>query len=467
MTQPGTAGNPLRVAIIGAGPTGFYTAEHLLKQTNLSVEIDLFDRVPTPFGLVRAGVAPDHLKIKTVTAVFDKTATHPHVRFYGNVEIGKHLTVDELKMHYHQIVYTTGAQTDRRMDIPGEDLAGSHPATDFVAWYNGHPDYRDLQFDLSQEAAAVVGIGNVAIDVARILCRTPDELLKSDIADYALEALRHSRVRTVYVLGRRGPVQAAFSNPEIREVGEMADVDVIVPPAEVTLDPLSQAELDRNNDRTLFRKVEILQEYGRHEPTGKSRRLIFRFLVSPTALEGDETGHVKMMRLAHNKLVATDPATLRPKATGETEEIPVGLVFRSVGYRGVPVPGVPFKESWGVILNQKGRVLNPETQQPQVGEYTAGWIKRGPNGVIGTNKPDAVETVMCMLEDLAHGQTLTPTRPDVAALAELIEARQPDYFSYVDWQRLNEMELRRGQEQGRPRVKFTSVAEMLAALGRA
>ena len=313
----------------------------------------------------------------------------------------------------------------------------------------------------------MVGIGNVAIDVARILCRTPEELLKSDIADYALEALRASRVRTVYILGRRGPVQAAFTNPEIKEVGEMADVDVIVLPAEVTLDPLSQAELDRNNDRTLFRKVEILQEYARHEPTGKARRLIFRFLVSPTELIGDEHGQVKTMRLVHNKLVATDTGTLRPKATGETEEIAVGLVFRSVGYRGVPVPGVPFKDSWGVILNQMGRVLNPETQQPQVGEYTAGWIKRGPNGVIGTNKPDAVETVTCMLEDLAQGLTLTPAQPEVAAMADLVKARAPNYFSYADWQRLNELELSRGQEQGRPRLKFTSVDEMLAALGRA
>ncbi len=467
MTQPGTAGHPLRVAIIGAGPTGFYTAEHLLKQANLAVEIDLFDRVPTPFGLVRAGVAPDHLKIKSVTAVFDKIGVNPHVRFYGNVEIGKHISVEELKAHYHQIVYTTGAQTDRRMEIAGEDLAGSYPATDFVAWYNGHPDYRDRQFDLSHEAAAVVGVGNVAMDVARILTRTPAELIASDIADHALEALRHSRVHTVYVLGRRGPVQAAFTNPEIKEVGEMSDVDVIVPPDEVALDPLSRAELETSNDRTLLRKVEILQEYSRATPKGRSRRLVFRFLVSPTELLSDEQGRVRAVRLVHNRLVTTETGTLRPKPTDRFEEIPVGLVFRSVGYRGVQVPGVPFKESWGVILNQKGRVLNPQTQQPQVGEYTAGWIKRGPSGVIGTNKPDAVETVNGMLEDLAQGRTLTPAAPAVGDMAELIQARQPDFFSYADWQRLDEMERRRGQEQGRPRLKFTRVAEMLAALGRA
>jgi len=466
MAQVGTSTNPLRVAIMGAGPTGFYAAGHLLKQEDLVVEIDMFDRLPTPFGLVRFGVAPDHQKIKSVTKVFHKIASQPNFRFYGNVELGRDVTLSDLRAHYHQIFYATGAQSDRRMGIPGEDLQGSHPATEFVAWYNGHPDFRNHSFDLSQERAAVVGVGNVAVDVARILCRTPEELAKSDIADYALEALAQSRVREVYLLGRRGPSQAAFTTPEIKEMGELADADVLTLPGEVALDALSQAALERNPDQATLKKVEILQGYALRKASEKSRKLTIRFLVSPVELIGDEAGQVVAMRLVKNVLYATEAGTLRPKHTDQFEEVPVGLVFRSVGYRGLPLAGVPFNESWAVILNQKGRVIQPDTQQPVRGEYTGGWIKRGPTGVIGTNKPDAAETVTCMLEDLAEGLILDPSRPEVAAAEELVRERQPHYFSYADWLRLDELEISRGQAVGRPRVKFTAVEEMLAALGR-
>jgi ferredoxin/flavodoxin---NADP+ reductase len=263
----GTAARPLRVAIVGAGPTGFYVADHLLRNEGVVVAVDVFDRLPTPYGLVRLGVAPDHQKIKFVTNAFDKVAAGRRFRFYGGVEFGKHVTLADLKAHYHQIVFCTGAQTDRRMGIPGEDLAGSHPATEFVAWYNGHPDYRDCVFDLSQESVAVVGVGNVAVDVVRILCRTPEELAVTDIADYALEALRKSRVKEVYLLGRRGPAQAAFTNPEIRELGELADADITADPPEVELDPLSRAAVERSQDRATLKKVEILREYARRAPT--------------------------------------------------------------------------------------------------------------------------------------------------------------------------------------------------------
>jgi ferredoxin--NADP+ reductase len=466
MAQIGTEAQPLRVAIIGSGPTGFYAADHLFKQPGLVVQVDTYDRLPTPFGLVRLGVAPDHQKIKSVTAIFDKVAEHPNFHFFGNVEFGQDIHLADLREHYHQIIFTTGAQTDRRMGIPGEDLIGSHPATEFVAWYNGHPDFRNCQFDLSQERVAVVGVGNVAVDVARILCRTPAELAKTDIADYALEALSQSRVKEVHLLGRRGPVQAAFTNPEIKELGEMEDADIMTLPEEVQLDPLSQAELDRSNDRTTMKKVEILQGYATRPDMGKTRQLVVRFLVSPVELSGDEAGRVVKMRLVKNKLYTTPAGTLRPEPTDEFEELPVGLVFRSVGYRGVPLPGVPFNDKWGVILNEKGRVLNPDSQEPVVGEYTAGWIKRGPSGVIGTNKPDALETVQCMMEDLANGQTFQPAHPRLAAIETLIQERQPNYFTYADWLRLNELEVARGREQGRPRVKFTRVEDMLAALGR-
>jgi ferredoxin/flavodoxin---NADP+ reductase len=466
LARPGTETAPLRVAIIGAGPTGFYAADHLLKQPNLVVEVDLFDRVPTPHGLVRAGVAPDHQKIKSVTAAFDKVAAHPRFRFFGSVEFGRDVAAADLRRHYHQILYSTGAQTDRRMGIPGEDLEGSHPATEFVAWYNGHPDYRDFQFDLSEERAAVVGVGNVAVDVARVLCRSPEELAATDIADYALEALRKSRIKEVYLLGRRGPAQAAFTNPEIRELGELADADVAVVPEEVELDPLSRAALEQKPDRTTAKKVEILQGYALRKPSGKSKRLIIRFLVSPVELIGNDAGRVVAMKLVRNRLEATATGTLTPRPTGQFEEIPVGLVFRSVGYKGVPLPDVPFHESWGVILNDKGRVLDPDTRQPIVGEYTAGWIKRGPSGVIGTNKPDALETVECMMEDLAAGRVLEPAEPHADAVLALIRQRQPRHFTYPDWLKLDEIEVSRGRAAGRPRVKFTRVEDMHSALGR-
>lgn len=466
MSQVGTETNPLRVAIIGAGPAGFYTAEHLFKRKDMVVQVDLYDRLPTPYGLVRNGVAPDHQKIKSVTKVFDKTAEKPGFRFFGNVELGKDVTVEELRNYYHQIVYTTGAQTDRSLDIPGEDLQGSHPATEFVAWYNGHPDYRHLEYDLSQERAAVVGVGNVAVDVVRILSRTPEELAKTDIADYALEALRHSNIKEVYMLGRRGPAQAAYTAPEVKELGELDDADVVVPPAEAELDPLSKAALAGSVDRGTTRIVEIVQGYAGRQPTGKSRKLILRFLVSPVELIGDEHGQVKALRLVKNELYATDAGSLRPRPTGEYEEIPVGLVFRSIGYLGVRLPGVPFHEKWGVILNEKGRVIDPDSKQPLPGEYTAGWIKRGPSGVIGTNKPDAAETADCMLEDAANGCTLTPSQPDPAAIEQLIHQRQPNYFSYADWKQQDEQEVANGEPLGRPRLKFTSVEEMLAAVGK-
>src|SRR5437899_1933588 len=341
MAQAGTQAQPLRVAIIGAGPTGYYAADHLLRQDRVTVEVDMFDRLPTPYGLVRLGVAPDHQKIKFVTNAFDKVAANPRFRFYGGVEFGKDVMLADLQAHYHQIVYCTGAQTDRRIGIPGEDLTGSHPATEFVAWYNGHPDYRDCAFDLSQESVAVVGVGNVAVDVARILCRTPEELATTDIADYALEALRKSRVKEVYLLGRRGPAQAAFTNPEVRELGELADADVVALPEEVELDPLSRAAVERSQDRATLKKVEILKEYARRQPTGKSRRLVLRFLVSPVELIGDDAGRVTAMRLVRNELYATSTGALQPRATDQFENLPVGLVFRSVGYRRVPLPGAP------------------------------------------------------------------------------------------------------------------------------
>ena len=466
MPPIGTETSPLRVAIVGSGPAAFYAADHLLKHEGLHVEIDMFERLPIPYGLVRFGVAPDHPKIKSVTKIFAKVAAQPRFRFYGYVELGKDIDVSDLRKHYHQILYATGAQTDRQMGIPGEDLHGSHAATEFVGWYNGHPDFRDHQFDLSQERVAIVGVGNVAVDVARILCLTPDELATTDIAGHALEALRKSRVKEVYLLGRRGPAQAAFTNPEIKELGNMADADIFVLPEEAQLDDVSRAALEAGADRATRKKVEILQAYAARKPAATSRRLTIRFLVSPVELIGNAAGRVVAMRLVKNALQASAAGTLSPKATDHFEELSVGLVFRSVGYRGAALPGVPFNERWGVILNENGRVMDSDTQRPVVGEYCSGWIKRGPTGVIGTNKSDSVETVSCMLEDLAEGSILRPSAPQASAMEELVRERQPQFLSFADWLRLDEIEVEHGRAQGRPRDKFTRIEDMLAAIAR-
>jgi ferredoxin--NADP+ reductase len=464
--RPGTPERPLRVAIVGAGPAGYYAADALLRQDEVVVDVDMFDRLPTPYGLVRLGVAPDHQKIKNVTTTFDKIAAHPRFRFFGCVELGRDISADDLRRHYHQIVYCTGAQTDRRMGIPGEDLKNSHPATELVAWYNGHPDYRDCQFDLTQERVAIVGVGNVAVDVARILCRSTEELARTDIAEDALEALAQSQVKEVYLLGRRGPAQAAFTNPEIKELGELPYADIAVRPDEVELDPVSREALERDPDRATRKKVEILQEFARRPPTGKPRRLTLRFLVSPVALLGDEAGRVRAIRLVRNRLSATDTGSPAAKPTGEFEDLPAGLIFRSVGYHGLPLAAVPFHEASGVVPNVRGRVIDPATSRPRVGEYVAGWIKRGPTGVIGTNKPDAAETVACMMEDHGQDRVLAPSAPGAGAVEQLVRERQTECVSYDDWRRLDELEIARGRPHGRPRVKFTRVKDMLAALGR-
>ena len=459
MSDVGTQSNPLRVAIIGSGPSGFYTVSNLLKQTGLVVEMDMFDRLPTPYGLVRAGVAPDHQKDKSVTRAYEKSANTEGFRFFGNVEYGTHIHMADLEKHYHQVMFTTGSPFDRNLGVPGENLGGSHSATEFVAWYNGHPDFADRTFDLSQENVVVVGIGNVAMDVARILCKTVEELKVTDIADHALEALSQSKVKNVYILGRRGPAQAAFTPPEIKEMGEFAEADVNIIPAEAALDPHSQAALDEAQDKNALKNVETVSAYAERENQGKTRQLHIRFLVSPTELLG-EAGQVSAVKLVQNELVLDDRGQLKAVATEREEVIPAGLVFRSVGYRGQPLPDVPFNESWGTIANEAGRVVDANGEQV-VGLYTAGWIKRGPSGVIGTNKTCAQETVAQMMADLEAGRTFAPEAPSADAALAMINSRQPDFVSFADWKKIDDAEVALGTASDRPRVKFTQVAKML------
>lgn len=457
----GTEARPLRVAVVGAGPAGFYATEALIKQKDLVCLVDIFNRFPTPFGLVRDGVAPDHQSIKAVTRIYDRIASDPRVRYFGNVTFGTDLRHEDLKKYYDQIIYAVGAQSDRRMGIPGEDLEGSYPATAFVGWYNGHPDYCDLQFDLSHERAVVVGNGNVAMDVARILSISPDELAKTDIADYALAKLRESKVREVVVLGRRGPAQAAFTNAEIKEFGELEGVDVIVDPADLELDEHSAASLADN--KIAAKNMEILRSYAARTSHNAKRRIIMRFLTSPVEIIG-EHGKMKAVRVERNRLVLQENGTLRAKGTGQYDIIEAGLILRSVGYRSVPLKDVPFDEYTSTIMNVAGRVVNAVDGEPVGGEYVVGWAKRGPSGVIGTNKPDAVATVKAMVEDIPTLPGITDEDRDPARIEQLLQARNIQYVTYEDWKVLDQHELEHGTAQGRPRVKVTNVPEMLQVI---
>jgi ferredoxin--NADP+ reductase len=454
--------NPLTVAVIGTGPSGFYAAEHLLKQ-HPGVQIDLFDRLPTPYGLVRGGVAPDHQKIKSVTRVYEKIAANPAVRFFGHVAFGSDLSRDDLRRHYHAVIYAVGAPTDRSLGIPGESLEGSHPATDFVGWYNGHPEYRDQHFDLNGPSVVVIGMGNVAVDVVRILARTPEELRATDIADHALEALSRSKVRDIYMIGRRGPVQGAFTNPELKELGEMPGADIDVRAADLELDPGSAAVLASTDDKTIEKNINTLRHFTAHQPSGKGKTIHLRFLLSPLELQGG--ARVEQVVLGHNQLVPGSGGDLKAVAAGTTETLDAHLVFRSVGYHGVALPGVAFDPKRGVIPNAAGRVLS-EPGQPSLGEYVVGWIKRGPSGVIGTNKPDAVESADALLADFNAGALPDPHVSSREAIPALLAERRVRVVSWQDWLKLDALEKARGEAIGRPRLKFTRIDEMLEAVGK-
>ena len=464
MSPPGTPDNPLRVAIVGSGPAAFYAAIDLLKDSAPTAQVDMFDRLPTPFGLVRAGVAPDHPKIKNVIKIYEKTAAHPEFRFFGNVTVGSDIAHADLARSYHAVIYGVGAQTDRQMGIPGEDLPGSHPATEFVAWYNGHPDFADCEFDLDVERAVIIGNGNVAMDVARMLSVSREQIEKTDVADHAIGPLTSSSLKEVLVVGRRGPAQAAFTNPELLELPHLTVADVHVEPAEAALDELSQRQLDEGLlDKTRRRNVEILQEYAGTPPAGRDKRISLRFLLSPEEIRGD--GRVEEIVLARNELYRDGDGQIRARENGEHETHECGLVLRSIGYRGVPIEGVPFDEWKGTIPNDRGMVLDTEKQEHIPGLYAVGWIKRGPSGVIGTNKRDAQETVSILLDELADGRLPEPQEPNRDALEALIAERVPDLVTYQGWRAIDAAEIAAGEPQGRPRVKFTTWDGLIQAAG--
>jgi ferredoxin--NADP+ reductase len=450
---------PLRVAVVGSGPAGFYAAAALLGSEEPRVEVDMIERLPTPWGLVRLGVAPDHPELKAASRVFEKTAALQGFRFLGNVEAGRDITHDELARLYDAVVYTVGAQTDKRLGIPGEDLPGSWAATEFVAWYNGHPDYQQLDFDLGVERAVVIGNGNVAIDVARMLARTREELAPTDATDRAIDAIATSGLREIVMLGRRGPAQAAFTPPELKELGELGGTDVVVDPADLELDPVSEAALEADRARAR-RNVDILREFAASKPAGKPKRLVLRFSVSPVAILGDE--RVEAIEIVRNELVPDGRGGVRAEPTEEREVIPCGIVFRSVGYKGVELPGVPFDAERATIRNDCGRALD-ERGERVPGVYCAGWIKRGPSGVIGTNKKDAVETIELLLEDARSGAL--PRRADATAAAvdAALAERGVQVVEYAGWELIDRVESDLGAPHGRPRVKLASWDELLKA----
>jgi len=450
---------PLRIAVVGSGPAGFYAAGALL-DAEASVEVDMIERLPTPWGLVRLGVAPDHPKLKTVSRAFERIALKPGFRFFGNVEVGRDLSPVDLTRLYDAVVYAFGAQTDRRLGIPGEDLPGSWSATELVAWYNGHPDFQELEFDLNVERAIVIGNGNVALDVARMLALTPEELAPTDTTDPAIEAIGTSGIREIVVVGRRGPAQASWTTQELKELGELAGADVVVDPTELELDPASEASLE--HDSNSKRNMEVLRDFAAREPTGKPVTVRLRFLASPVAIHGAD--RVESVELVRNRLEEQN-GRLVAVATGEHETLECGLVFRSVGYRGVGLPELPFDERQGTIRNERGRVVDAGGCHIAA-TYCAGWIKRGPTGIIGTNKKDATETVAQLLEDLQEGRLSHREEVTADAVETFLAEREVQAVMYPGWTSIDELERAAGEKLGRPRVKLRTWDELLEAAER-
>ncbi|WP_020186245.1 FAD-dependent oxidoreductase [Methylopila sp. 73B] len=441
---------PLKVAVVGSGPSGFYAAEALLAA---GAEVDLIERLPTPFGLVRFGVAPDHPKLKQVCQNFTEIASHERFAFFGNVTLGSDVAVDELRELYDAVVVASGASADRKLGVPGEDLAGSWSATEFVAWYNGHPDFRDRTFDLSGDAAVILGQGNVAIDVCRLLSKSADELRQTDISAHALEALAESHIRDIHLVGRRGPAQAKWTAKELRELGLLTEAEVALEPADLVLGAACEAELSDPRGQSAAQSFKILKTFQARAAGQKRKTIHLRFNLNPAAIEGQ--GRVESVIFERCSLTG-EPFAQVATPTGETAAIAAAAVFRSVGYRGVMTEGLPFDARSGAIPHDRGRVL--ETGAPVPGVYVAGWIKRGPSGVIGVNRACSLETIESLLADIVRP---SPGKVGRRALASLLEKRKTHAVDFNGWKRIDAAERQIGSENGKPREKLTSIADML------
>lgn len=458
----GTPERPVRVAIVGAGPAGFFTADALLRSESPVFAVDVIERLPTPFGLVRAGVAPDHQKIKSVTKTFERTAASHRFRFLGNVQVGRDLSAADLAEHYDQVVYAVGSSSDRRLGIPGEELTDCHAATAFVGWYNAHPDFRDFPFDLSARRAVIVGVGNVAMDIARVLLRSPDELAKTDIAGHAIAALRESKVREVVLLARRGPAQVAFDTRELQDIAALPGVNVHVDHASVAADAEAAGSLDARQAKN----VEYMLELSRQEQPPAERALRLEFYASPVEVLGNERQRVTGVRVERNELVRRPDGSSVARGTGVTFDLEAGLVFRSIGYFGLPIPGVPFDDKAGVIPNADGRVTLGPGGKVVPGLYAVGWIRRGPLGVIGTNKADAQLVAEKIVEDVPGLASSAPERRRPESIDALLASRKVQVTTYADWTHIDWLEVQAGREQGKIREKFASVEQMMTELLR-
>ena len=446
---------PLRVAVIGAGPAGVYTADALTRQSDVPVSVDLVDRLPTPFGLVRHGIAPDHAKMRAIRDTLHRSLDVPGVRFVGNVEVGSDISLDELRAHVDAVVYTYGAAVDRHLGIPGEELPGSLAATELVAWYCGHPDADRAKVEAALATArsvVVVGVGNVALDVARVLVRTPEELEPTDMPQHVLDALAAAPVEQVTVLGRRGPAQATFTTQELKELDHLAGATVLVDPADVELD--AEAEERLAGDRNATRNLAALRGWAGHAPEPGHATLTLRFFRRPVALLGEE----RVTGVEVERTVVDDDG--RASGTGETEVLPADLVIRSVGYRGMPLPGLPVDERSGTVPNEVGRVMRDGAVS--AGEYVAGWIKRGPTGVVGTNKHDARETVAELLADVAEGRLVPAAGRDDLVQALLARGAEPVLLE--DWRAIDAAEVALGALRGRARTTMHEREALLAAV---
>ncbi|WP_422746378.1 FAD-dependent oxidoreductase [Mycobacterium sp. WMMD1722] len=432
-------GAPLTVAIVGSGPAAMYAADELLTQQG--VRVNVFERLPTPYGLVRAGVAPDHQHTKEVTRLFDRISAARGFGFYLNVDVGSHLDHADLLDHHHAVIYAVGAPNDRRLDIEGMDLPGTATATEVVAWYNGHPEFADLDVDLRGDRVVIVGNGNVALDVARVLTAAPDELADTDIADHALATLRSSGVREVVIAARRGPAQSAFTLPEL--IGLTATREVVLDDAD---HQLVEQDLEQTTDPLTCRKLQILRGLGRAADAAHGPRIRFAYRLTPSRITG--APHV-------------DGIEFTVTGSDDRHRIDTGLVLTSIGYRGRPIDGLPFDEKPAVVPNEAGRVVDPHTGETMRGTYVVGWIKRGPTGFIGTNKSCARETVHNLVDDFNNGLLPDPASSQ-RHLAELVRRRQPDVVDGAAWRAIDRSERARGGST-RPRSKYTSVADMLAA----
>jgi ferredoxin/flavodoxin---NADP+ reductase len=459
MTTLGTEENPLLIAIVGSGPSGFYAAEALIK-SDVNVKVDILERLPSPYGLVRSGVAPDHQKLKQVINLYQKTAASPDFNLIANVNVGTDISVEELCQSHHAVIMTSGAETDRKLGVPGEDLQGSYTATEFVGWYNGHPDYRDREFDLSHDVAVIIGQGNVAADVSRILSKTTDELKHTDIAQHALDALAESKIKEIHVIGRRGPAQAKFTPKELREFGELSDCNSIVREEDMLLNPESEAELLEKSNIASKKIYDQFYVFSKREADAtKSKNCYFDFLMGPKELIGDTK--LEKVVLEKNKL-SGDAFKQSARGTGEIVELETGILFRSIGYRGVPIAGVPFHEAWGTIPNEKGRITdNDGNVVPKL--YTSGWIKRGPSGIIGTNRACSVETVQCLLEDIGKLDD-GANKSGAESIYSILDGKNIRHISFDDWKKIDAKEVEIGEPKGKPREKYTYVDEMLSVL---